>query len=455
MKSKKSFKTKLIIVFTISLGVILPVYGFEVTDTMQSTCYDIYGDVINPCPQPGEDYYGQDANYTINPPSYTKLDANGNSLPEDAEDWAMIQDNITGTIWAQFESFGEVSPASPGNRDQCQRLVDSYNGQNFGGYSDWRLPRPHEAATTFGIAAIKGSYWTTATSACEGNSFAWYFHNYQGLKIDQIYENRATCVTMVRNTQQSSSSFVINNDGTVTDTNTNLMWQQISPESAKNWRDALSYCENLTLAGYDDWRLPNIKELESLVDYLICPSLKTDVFSDSESTATFWTSTSTTASPTANYSSIITFSNGECGLENKISLLRVRAVRGPISSTPNIIPVANPQSVTVTEGIAKAITLTGTDSDNDPLTYSILIQPIRGTLTGAAPNLTYISEQDYSGSDSFTFIVSDGKAESSPATVDITVVLGSGCSVIFDIGNDCKKGLEEAIDALQTVAGVK
>ena len=71
--------------------------------------------------------------------------------------------------------------------------------------------------------------------------------------------------------------FVDNGDGTVTDACTRLMWQidtadvsgngTIGEEDRLSWRDALKYCENLDVAGYSDWRLPNLRELQSIVDY--------------------------------------------------------------------------------------------------------------------------------------------------------------------------------------------
>ena len=61
-------------------------------------------------------------------------------------------------------------------------------------------------------------------------------------------------------------SYRDNGDGRVTDLNTGLMWQK-GYAGGLNWKDALAYAENLTLAGYTDWRLPNIKELQSIVDY--------------------------------------------------------------------------------------------------------------------------------------------------------------------------------------------
>lgn len=58
-----------------------------------------------------------------------------------------------------------------------------------------------------------------------------------------------------------------NGDGTVTDLNTGLMWQQADDGTARNWEDALAFAEDLELAGYDDWRLPDAHELQSIVDY--------------------------------------------------------------------------------------------------------------------------------------------------------------------------------------------
>jgi hypothetical protein len=77
----------------------------------------------------------------------------------------------------------------------------------------------------------------------------------------------------------SEGRFVDNEDGTVTDTCTGLMWQKDTADTngdgqvpddrsdALPWCEALSYCENLSFAGHDDWRLPNVRDLQSIVDY--------------------------------------------------------------------------------------------------------------------------------------------------------------------------------------------
>jgi hypothetical protein len=87
----------------------------------------------------------------------------------------------------------------------------------------------------------------------------------------------------------------------------------------------------------------------------------------------------------------------------------------------NDLPVANAQSVTTPEDTAKAVTLTGTDLDNDPLVYAILTTPAHGTLSGTAPNLTYTPAANYYGADSFTFRVNDGHVNSASAIISITV----------------------------------
>jgi len=99
---------------------------------------------------------------------------------------------------------------------------------------------------------------------------------------------------------------------------------------------------------------------------------------------------------------------------------------GPIGTTAvagsgNSAPVAASQSVAVTYQTAKAVTLSATDPNGDPLTYSVVAQPAHGTLSGTAPNLTYAPAAGYSGADSFTFRANDGQVASNLATVTIAI----------------------------------
>ena len=73
------------------------VWTAPVPDTGQTKCYNATVEI--PCPSLGQDFYGQDGSYTINPISYTKLDAGGNALPDSVTEWIVVRDNVTGLIW--------------------------------------------------------------------------------------------------------------------------------------------------------------------------------------------------------------------------------------------------------------------------------------------------------------------------------------------------------------------
>ncbi len=93
--------------------------------------------------------------------------------------------------------------------------------------------------------------------------------------------------------------------------------------------------------------------------------------------------------------------------------------------TTNSAPTVSDQNFSVYSGTAESITLSGTDNDNDTLTFKIESDPSNGTLSGNPPNLSYTSDNDFTGSDSFTFSAFDGQAYSSAATVTIIVSEGS------------------------------
>jgi hypothetical protein len=92
----------------------------------------------------------------------------------------------------------------------------------------------------------------------------------------------------------------------------------------------------------------------------------------------------------------------------------------------NDVPVALAQSVTTAEDTPVTLTLRGSDVDGDALAFSIVTEPVNGTLSGTPPLVTYTPTAHFTGSDSFTFRVSDGTATSAPATVSLTVRLING-----------------------------
>lgn len=92
-----------------------------------------------------------------------------------------------------------------------------------------------------------------------------------------------------------------------------------------------------------------------------------------------------------------------------------------IMNMANTRPQAGSGSATVQEDVPTPITLIGSDPDKDQLIYRIVTNPSHGHLTGPGPTMTYTPEPDYSGPDSFVFIVNDGAADSNEATVSLTV----------------------------------
>ncbi len=112
-----------------------------------------------------------------------------------------------------------------------------------------------------------------------------------------------------------------------------------------------------------------------------------------------------------------TFKVNDGTTDSNTATVNITVMAAPVN-TP---PVAADQSVDTNAETPVAITLTGSDADNDPLTFLVVTPPIQGTLNGTAPNYTYTPNPGFSGVDSFIFKVNDGTADSNTATVSITV----------------------------------
>ena len=122
-----------------------------------------------------------------------------------------------------------------------------------------------------------------------------------------------------------------------------------------------------------------------------------------------------TPSTNANGADNFTYKVSDGTLESGVATVTI------VVSAVNDLPVVSGQSVTTDEDAPVAITLSGSDVDGDTLTYTVVAGPTKGELTGTAPNLVYVPNSDVSGTDSFTYKVNDGTADSGLATVSITV----------------------------------
>jgi len=315
----------------------------SVVGTGQTKCYD--DEKVIPCPKPGEPFYGQDANYTINPPmTFAKLDGKGNPLPDDVKEWSMVKDINTGLIWEGKSDDGSIhDKVNKYNWQDAQDVfISKLNKEKFGGYSDWRLPTTEELRNinyydkcdpsidkTYFPNTVTILYWCSTEAANSINS-AWGVGFYCGHDSGSVLKWSSWPVRAVRGIQVQSFDNLINNgDGTVTDKNTHLIWQQ--EEAGKmTWKNALAYCENLKLAGKDDWRLPTIKELESLTQLnKFEPALDKKYFPNIGSSyngSSYWSST--TAAYDTSYAWQVQFYSGTLSGAKKSDSYYVRAVRG-------------------------------------------------------------------------------------------------------------------------------
>jgi hypothetical protein len=326
--------------------------------TGQTKCYNNDSEIT--CPQPGEAFYGQNAQYSNNPPSYTKLGVDGVELDDTATSWTMVKDNVTGLVWEVKTDDGSIhdkdntytwynsdSSTNGGNAgtvgdgtNNTEAYIQALNNNNYGGFNDWRLPNPRESLsivnnsrlvpainTDFFPNTISSYCWSSTTSA-ESTDSAWLLGFGYG-NVTHYNKSNSYYVRAVRGGQNwSLNNFVNNGDGTVTDTNKGLMWQQSSPETGMNWEQALSYCEGLTTGGHNDWRLPTVKELQSIVDYgRYDPAINTDYFLNIRSFDYLYWSSTTYADDTLN-TWLLNFISGYVINYDKLSSHYVRAVRG-------------------------------------------------------------------------------------------------------------------------------
>ncbi len=274
--------------------------GYTVVDTDQTTCYDDSSSVA--CS--GSSYTGQDGAYEGEVPAY---EDNGDGT---------VSDLSTGLMWTQ----------DPGDKMTFDEALDGAETCATGGYDDWRLPTIKELYSLILFSGTDPS-GCADDSSCDAISFIdedYFVFEYGDTSTgermidaqyasDTVYEgttmggdetvfgvnfadgrikgygltdpgtggDKTFFVQYVRaNTEYGINAFVDNGDDTVWDEATGLMWTQQDSgalsssnlsSGALSWEEALALCEGLSMVGHDDWRLPDVKELQSIVDYSRSP----------------------------------------------------------------------------------------------------------------------------------------------------------------------------------------
>lgn len=282
---------------------------FPIKPTRQSHCYDASKAIA--CPGSAGDaacattaFCGQEAQYgDYTARHYTCYDGDGNAVATPgatAQEGETVLDSISGLIWQRKSN----APCS------WQAAQEICRGLRSGGNTDWRLPNPLELFslvdenrlspaidTELFPDTANGVYWSSMRYA-NTHSSAWTVDFKNGIFASTSLTGNASlrCVrgtALIPETDGGSRwTYAGTTEPIATDGVTGLIWQT-TPVSGKTWQQALSYCEGLTYAQFSDWRLPDRKELFSilLVDREN-PPFDVKLNLQSGSSYSFWTATS-------------------------------------------------------------------------------------------------------------------------------------------------------------------
>ncbi|MDV7186294.1 DUF1566 domain-containing protein [Lutibacter sp. TH_r2] len=240
-------------------------------------------------PSTSDPFFGQDANYSGNQPSYT----NNND--------GTITDNVTGLMWEQ----------DMGSKITFSEAATKASNSSLGNYTDWRVPTLKElyslilfsgkvnsevaidlfidtnyfnqelGDTSIGEREIDAQTWSSTeyvSTTMNGvetvfgvNFIDGRIKGYPKYKPDTGNANTMYFRMVRGNTDYGTNDFIDNGDGTISDLATGLMWQKTDDGTSRDWEESLAYAEDLTHGNKSDWRLPNAKELQSIVDYTRSP----------------------------------------------------------------------------------------------------------------------------------------------------------------------------------------
>lgn len=275
--------------------------GYPIVGTNQTTFFDNSNEAVDQ--QTDDLFYGQNANFLGTEPDYVN---NGDGT---------VTDMVTGLMWQQSFDHNGDGDIDYDDKLTYNQILELVNGNyTFAGYTDWRLPSIKEmySLILFSGRDIDPSSTddSNLTPFIDDETFAFAYGDlsagerlidmqcattslYVSDEVEQLvfgvnfadgrikgYEmtdpmggDKVFNYLLVRgNTEYGINKFIDNGDGTITDEATGLMWMQNDNGEAILWQEALNYAKNMDFAGYSDWRLPDAKELQSIVDYTRSPA---------------------------------------------------------------------------------------------------------------------------------------------------------------------------------------
>lgn len=284
-------------------------FSYPIVDTGQVRCYDNQKEIA--CPQYGRPFFGQDAQYSGNATTYSL-----------GSDGLTVNDEITGLTWHRSpdtDGDGAITSRDKLTWEEAQVLPATLNSVGYGGYSDWRLPTIKELYSLIEFSGTDPSGYSGSDTSglipfIDTNYFSFAYGDttageriidsqyasgtpyvvHDGPTISKIFgvnfadgrikgydlampgrQEKTFFVICVRgNPEYGKNLFIDNSDGTITDDATGLIWSRTDSGTGMDWEDALQWVQEMNVEKYlgcDDWRLPNAKELQNIVDYTRSP----------------------------------------------------------------------------------------------------------------------------------------------------------------------------------------
>jgi hypothetical protein len=286
-----------------SLSIIIPSgeLTYKIVDTGTVKYFNNQNSIGKP--EEGEAFYGQDAHFTGNLANYFD---NGDGT---------ISDLVTDLMWTKSPDLNGDSKIDANDKLSYAEAIDYAKSATIGGYDDWRVPSIKELYSLVDFSGIDPSGYNGSADGLVPFIDTDYFEFgygdesagdriidaqmvsstlYKGsaLMSDEIMfgfnfadgrikgypygqmpngQLKGYYVYLVRgNASYGQNDFLDNEDHTISDKATGLMWSQDDSYEGMNWEDALDWVQMKNqekYLGYSDWRMPDVKELESIVDY--------------------------------------------------------------------------------------------------------------------------------------------------------------------------------------------